>query len=748
MEYYYLFLVGILFLLAISDLIVGVANDATNFLNSAVGSKTAPLRIIMLVASLGVLLGAVFSSGMMEVARNGIFRPEMFVFKEIMLIFLTVMITDVILLDLFNTYGFPTSTTVSLVFEMLGSAVAISLMKISQTAEYTLLDMGQFLNTSKVLAIVSSILASVVVGFIVGAVVQYLARLLFSFKLHKTQKYFGALWGGLCVALILYFIVFKGMKGSSLISESAMNFLQDNAGLLLFSVFGIFVIVFQLLHWLFKFNALRFVVLLGTFALAMAFAGNDLVNFIGVPMAGLSSFQLFQSSGAVNPEAFSMIGLKGAVPTHEVILFFAGIIMILTLWFSKKAKNVIKTTVDLSRQDSGTERFQSTPLSRTLVKMFVGLNEKMTQFIPKKMNKSISRRFKPNKKADQTAAFDMLRASVNLMVASALIAFGTSLKLPLSTTYITFMVAMGTSLSDGAWGRDSAVYRITGVFSVIGGWFITAIAAFAVSLCFGFALYFGGYVAVVLMLLLVIVSAWRTQTLYKRREKNIENAEKSFCIKDADVPKIHQIASETLCVSLKKMSKIYNDTIVALREESIKKIEAARRDLMDIREQTKRMKAHLNTDIRSFSEVQIENVHYYVQSVNYLREVSYALKSFVDASFTHTNNKHKPLISEQQNELEELNRRLLTLFEMVERHIESEAYENAENSIGYEQELVLFIEQLNKKQMKRVKNGFCGTKNSMLYSAILTNTRNILLFVVLLLKSHREFAHEAQSVEH
>ncbi len=739
MEYYYLIIVGILFLLAISDLIVGVANDATNFLNSAIGAKAAPFKVIMSIAGVGVVLGAVFSSGMMEVARNGIFHPHMFYFNEIMLIFLAAMVTDVILLDLFNTYGFPTSTTVSLVFELLGAAVAISIMKIANSVEFTMLDLSSFLNTSKVLAIVSSILASVIIGFAVGAIIQYLARLLFTFKLHKTQKYFGAIWGGLCVTLISYFIVFKGMKGSSLMHEGTMEFLQAHIRVLMLAMFGITTVLLQLLYWLFRFNAMKFVVLLGTFALAMAFAGNDLVNFIGVPMAGLNSFQLYADSGATNPEMFSMEGLRGAVPTHEIILLAAGIVMILTLWFSKKAKTVIKTTVDLSRQDTGTERFNSTPLSRSIVKMFVGLNEQITKITPKKLSKRVDRRFKPNKKADQTAAFDMLRASVNLMVASTLIVFGTSLKLPLSTTYITFMVAMGTSLSDGAWGRDTAVYRVTGVFTVIGGWFVTAISAFSAALCIGFVLYFGGYVAVIIILAFVLFAMWRTQTLYKRREKNAVNAEKSFIIAKDDIPQIRQIAAETLCSSLQKMEILYSKTIDALGKENIKQLEAIRHDLADVREQTKLMKNHLNVTVQSFTENQIENTHHYVQAINYLREASHALKSFIEVIFEHTNNKHKPIIAQQQEELAELRERVITFFDMAKQHISTENYEAVEESIGYENEAVMYIETLNKKQMKRVKNGLCGTKNSLLFSAILTNTRNLLLFTTLLLKSHRDF---------
>ncbi|MDR0436670.1 MAG: inorganic phosphate transporter [Bacteroidales bacterium] len=746
MEYYYLIIVGILFLLAISDLIVGVANDAANFVGSAIGSKTATFKVVLAVASLGVLVGALSANGMMEVARSGIFNPTMFYFNEIMLIFLTAMLADILLLDLFNTYGFPTSTTISLIFELLGAAVAITIMKIVNTAELTMADLGSFLNTSRVVTIAFSILSSVVVGFVVAAIVQYFARLLFTFKLHKTQKFFGAIWGGICVTMILYFIVFKGMK--DFLKDNYLdlfNYLTEYQGFLMLASFAIIAVLLQAFYWIFKFNALRVIVLMGTFALAMAFAGNDLVNFIGVPVAGLNSFQLYQEAGAPDPNTFQMFGMAGRAEAPKIVLLGAGTIMILALWFSKKARNVTKMTVDLSRQDAGIERFGSTPLSRSVVKMFVALGEWITKITPKKLDRKISRRFKPSKKVDQTgAAFDMLRASVNLMVAASLIAFATSLRLPLSTTYITFMVAMGSSLSDGAWGRDSAVYRVTGMFSVIGGWFFTAISAFTIAFVIGMILYWGGTFGIIGMIILVAFSMWHTNKIHKRRTAATTKAEKSFIIEKDDVDKIQQIAAETLCSSLQRMDVMYSETIDALSKESIKQLEIVRHDLRDIRDETKLMKNNLNVTIQTFNEKQLENMHYYAQAVNYLREISFALKSFIETAFTHTNNKHKPFIAEQQNELAELNRRIHTFLEMVNNHISTENFGLLEETLGYEQETVLYIESINKKQMKRIKNGVCGTKNSLLYSSILTNTRNMLLFATLLLKAQRNFVKSSE----
>ncbi|MBE0640652.1 MAG: inorganic phosphate transporter, partial [Bacteroidales bacterium] len=486
MENLYLVMVIVLFALAISDLIVGVSNDAVNFLNSAIGSKAARYRTVMIVAALGVFVGATFSDGMMEVARKGIFHPEQFAFSEIMVIFVAVMITDVILLDLFNTYGFPTSTTVSLVFELLGSAVAIATFKIAAATGQSIADLGVYINSDKALAIISGILISVAVAFTVGAFVQYLARLLFSFNYERRVKYFGGLFGVFAVAMITYFMLIKGAKGSSLISEEFTLWIEEHALLVLGVTFAGFTVILQALNWLFKFNILRFVVLLGTFGLALAFAGNDLVNFIGVPVAGYESFRAYMATPGVSPDSFMMGVLREPVDTSSWFLLAAGFIMVVTLWTSRKAKSVVETTLNLSRQDEGVERFHSNPSSRFLVRAAIGASNGMSRILPNNIGSYIARQFHRNeevarKEKEDGISFDMIRASVNLVVASVLIAFGTSLKLPLSTTYVTFMVAMGTSLADRAWGRESAVYRISGVLSVIGGWFLTAIIAFSVA---------------------------------------------------------------------------------------------------------------------------------------------------------------------------------------------------------------------------------------------------------------------------
>ncbi|MEE4256001.1 MAG: inorganic phosphate transporter, partial [Bacteroidales bacterium] len=484
METFYLVLVIVLFALAISDLIVGVSNDAVNFLNSAIGAKAAPFKIIMIVAALGVLVGATFSSGLMEVARKGIFHPGQFYFSEIMIIFLAVMITDVILLDTFNTFGLPTSTTVSIVFELLGGAVAISLIKIYGSMD-TLSDMGKYINSSNALMIIFGILLSVAVAFTVGAVVQYLARLMFTFNYKKNLKYFGSLWGGIALTAITYFMIIKGAKGASFMNDDVKNFIEVNQWTIVAFSFVFWTILFQVLSMISKrINVLKIIVLVGTFALAMAFAGNDLVNFIGVPLAGYESFLAFLKSPGTDPNAMFMTALSGKIKTDTWMLLVAGLIMVATLYKSKKARSVVTTSLDLSRQNEGSERFNSTLFSRVLVRHTMNVAKGINYMIPAGVRNAINNRFDIEKVKESNieqqkkdaVSFDMIRASVNLVVASILIAFGTSMKLPLSTTYVTFMVVMGTSLADGAWGRESAVYRVTGVISVIGGWFLTALS--------------------------------------------------------------------------------------------------------------------------------------------------------------------------------------------------------------------------------------------------------------------------------
>ncbi len=470
--------------LAIIDLVVGVSNDAVNFLNSAIGSKAISFKTTMIVASLGVLVGALFSSGMMEIARSGIFVPSMFSFNDVMIIFLAVMISDILLLDVFNSMGLPTSTTVSIIFELLGAAVCLAIYKI-YTNEDDFSTLGTYINTKKASEIVYSILLSVILSFSIGGLVQYLSRLIFTFHYEKKLKYFGAVFGGIAITAITFFILIKGLKGVSFISKDQYNWIKENQLMIIGFNFIFFTILSQVFSSVFKINILRVIIVIGTFALALAFAGNDLVNFIGVPIAAFNSYEIFQTSG-VSGDVFMM----GALADDNIVapfyfLLFAGLVMVITLWTSKKAKSVIETGVNLSRQGDGVEKFAPNSASRFIVRTGVYIGEGLNYFLPKKIQIHIDKRFekveKKSKNSEDEPAFDMVRASVNLMVASILISIGTSMKLPLSTTYVTFMVAMGTSFADRAWDRESAVYRIAGVFNVIGGWFFTAIVAFIMS---------------------------------------------------------------------------------------------------------------------------------------------------------------------------------------------------------------------------------------------------------------------------
>ncbi len=492
MEDIYILMLVALTVLAIIDLIVGVSNDAVNFLNSAIGSKAVSIKTILIIASVGVALGAITSSGMMEVARKGIFNPSEFYFNEIMFIFMAVMITDILLLDVFNSLGMPTSTTVSIVFELLGAAVAISLIKISNNGE-SFSEVGKYINTATALLIISGILLSVFIAFSIGAIVQFFSRLLYSFQFDKKKNYINALFGGFAITAITYFIFVKGMKGTPFYGD-VKHLIEGRTFEIIFYGFVFWTILSQLLIMLFKVNILKFIVIIGTFSLAMAFAGNDLVNFIGVPIAALNSWQEWSASG-IPANEFSMGVLAKKVPSNPVLLFIAGMIMVVTLWFSKKAKTVIETGINLSRQGEGHEKFQPNAASRVVVRGAILFSLGLSKVVPKRTLKWIDSKFQrpvvelPKDKSYEMPAFDMVRASVNLFVAGILISIGTSLKLPLSTTYVTFMVAMGTSLADRAWGRESAVYRVAGVFNVIGGWFLTAFTAFTVSAIFAYIIY-------------------------------------------------------------------------------------------------------------------------------------------------------------------------------------------------------------------------------------------------------------------
>ena len=747
METFYLILVIVLFALAISDLIVGVSNDAVNFLNSAIGAKAAPFKVIMLIAALGVLVGATFSSGLMEVARKGIFHPGQFYFSEIMIIFLAVMITDVILLDAFNTFGLPTSTTVSIVFELLGGAVAISLLKIYSSTE-TLADLGKYINSEKALAIISGILVSVVIAFTVGAVIQYIARFAFTFNYKKNLRYFGALWGGIAITIITYFMLIKGAKGASFMDEATTDWITHNQWkIVMFSLAG-WTIFLQMLSIVYKkLDVLKVIVLVGTFALAMAFAGNDLVNFIGVPLAGYESFLEFQRSGAAS-DNFLMTALAGKIHTDTYMLLIAGLIMVVTLYKSKKARSVVTTSLDLSRQDEGSERFSSTLFSRVIVRQTRAIASGISYMIPAIVKTKMNERFdfvkvkesNIEQQRKDASSFDMLRASVNLVVASILIAFGTSLKLPLSTTYVTFMVAMGTSLADGAWGRESAVYRVTGVFSVIGGWFLTALTAFTVAFILAMVISFGQMPAVIILVVLAAIIVFRTHLLHKKREEKKSARERTASIDEAlSSQNIVDQCSVTVIEILEEVPEVFFSVIKGLGNEDLKKLRKKSKETSELNKKAKYLKDNIYRTIDQLEEDSIETGHYYVQVLDFLREITRSVHFIAKSATTHVDNNHKGLLPDQVEELNQLNTRISALFINILNAIKSHDYTEVDDIIKKQQELLRLIEHVNKKQIKRIKHHEAGTKNSLMYMGLLGEIKNILFFTINLLKSQRDF---------
>ncbi len=749
MENFYLVLVVVLFALAISDLIVGVSNDAVNFLNSAIGSKAAPKWVIFLMASLGVLIGATFSSGMMEVARKGIFHPEMFYFSEIMIIFMAVMITDVILLDMFNTFGMPTSTTVSIVFELLGAAVAVSVVKIKTAGDSVVLELAKYINSEKALAIITGILISVIIAFTVGAIVQYIARLVFSFNYKRPMKYFGSVFGGLAITAITYFILIKGMKGSSYASLELDNgltiqeWLKANSGLVLLYSFIFWVSFIQLLKWVFNINILKIVVLAGTFALAMAFAGNDLVNFIGVPLAGFNSFKEWVAAGATSPDSFSMEMLAGKVGTPTYMLLIAGLVMIITLIFSKKAKSVIATSLDLSRQNEGSERFGSSFIARFIVRRTTNFNKNITRYMPAVVSNAIQSRFIPvevsGDESGEGPAFDMIRASVNLVVASILIAIGTSLKLPLSTTYVTFMVAMGTSLSDRAWDRESAVYRISGVFAVIGGWFLTAIIAFTVSGVVALTIVVSGKYMIFVFVIIALIMVFRTHVLLKKRA-SLKMVEDEDSIEEEDaLEEVIEKSSKQLVKAIVSTNKIVSLGIESFLKEDRVGLKLAEDACTAFSKKAKKNKDKVFSTIQKLSESSVDTGHFYVQMMEHKREMAHSVHFMLSPLVKHVENNHKPFIEEQIDELTNLTTAIDSFFNYLLHSVKEGKFDELDNIIRERDKIFEMLRQIEKNQIKRIKNRVVNTRNSQLLFKLNSEIENLLLHTVNLVKSQRDF---------
>ena len=743
MENIYILMLIALVTLAIIDLVVGVSNDAVNFLNSAIGSKVVSMRTIMIVASLGIAVGAIFSSGMMEVARKGIFNPGEFYFNEIMIIFMAVMVTDVLLLDFFNTLGMPTSTTVSIVFELLGAAVAMALIKIAVSDVETMANLSQYINTEKAVLIISGIFLSVIVAFSIGAIVQYLSRLFLTFNFEQKPKIYGALFSGIALSAITYFIFMKGLKGTA--------YYKDIAGVLagneVYHILGSFVFWTALSYVLtkfLKFNLYKIIITVGTFALALAFAGNDLVNFIGVPMAAWNSYEAWSVSGVAANE-FNMSVLAGKVPTPTVFLFVAGMIMVLTLWFSSKAKKVAATEVNLARQTEGHERFQPNNLSRVIVRSSLGLINGLGLILPKKAQRKIENRFEkpvinlPKKKVYEMPAFDAVRASTNLMVAGILISIATSYKLPLSTTYVTFMVAMGTSLADRAWDRESAVYRVAGVLNVIGGWFFTAFIAFVTAGIFTYLIHLGGITAVGLILLLVFFLLVRNFINHRKEEKEI--AQKRV-IKRAELITAKEVIEETsdhIAEVITRVDKLYSNVVTNLSLQDLSNLKKTDKHVIKLNAEVDALKEEAFYFIKSMEDSSVEASRFYLLVLGYLQDISQSISYISKASFKHVNNNHKNLKKGQIKDLRIIDNQLSAMLKEIALIFEERKFGNISKIVGEKQELLDHVSKSIEKQIERIRTEESSPKNTTLYFGNLLETKDLISAIMSLLELYQEF---------
>ncbi|MBT8262111.1 MAG: inorganic phosphate transporter [Bacteroidia bacterium] len=745
MDNIYLMMIVALAILAVADLVVGVSNDAINFLNSAIGSKAIPFKAIMIIASLGIFVGAISSSGLMEVARKGIFVPGEFYFDEIMIIFMAVMITDILLLDFFNTLGLPTSTTVSIVFELLGAAVVMSLIKISNSDTAVLGDLGNYINTAKAMEIISGILLSVVIAFSVGAIVQYLSRLIFTFHYEKKIKNFGALFGGVALTAITYFIFMKGLKGTPYYGDMK-DILEGNE---LYIIAGSFVLwtALSLLYMnVLKKNILIIVIAVGTFGLALAFSGNDLVNFIGVPMAAFHSYEAWSVSG-VEATAFSMDVLDKKVPAEPLLLFIAGGVMVVTLWFSKKARTVADTEIGLATQDETKEKFKPNLLSRAVVKGSTKLATILGAAIPKSTQKRINSSFEvpvvtlPKHKTYELPAFDQIRASVNLMVAGVLISIATSMKLPLSTTYVTFMVAMGTSLADRAWGRESAVYRVAGVLNVIGGWFFTAFSAFVAAGTMAYLIYIGKAPMIAVLLLLAVLLLIRNYIAHKKQSNVITEPDKLKKAESNTVQGIIEESADNIAKAASRTNKIYSSIINGLAKEDEAKLKKSRLKVDQLSEEVDELRNNIFYYIKNLDETSVRGSNFYIMVLAYLTDVTQSLEYIAKVSYKHVRNHHKTLRYNQIKDLQQIDSSFEHLLKDIQSIFKNREFEQLEDILIRKERAFNDISDMIQDQIKRTRTEESSPKNTTLYFSLLLETKDLVTAMMNLMeeyyKSHK-----------
>lgn len=740
MDNIYLLMIVALVGLAIADLVVGVSNDAVNFLNSAIGSKAIPFKGILIIASLGIFIGAVFSSGMMEVARKGIFVPSEFYFDEIMIIFMAVMITDILLLDFFNTIGLPTSTTVSIVFELLGAAVIMALIKIGNNDAETISSLAKYINTDKAVEIIVGIVLSIVIAFTIGAVVQYLSRLIFTFHIEQKMKYFGAIFGGLALTAISYFIFMKGLKGTPFYGNFKGLFETNTVAIIGIS-FVILTLFSQLFMTIFKKSILIVVIAVGSFSLALAFAGNDLVNFIGVPMAAYHSYIDWSASGIAASE-YSMSSLEKAVPAEPFLLFAAGAIMVLTLWFSKKARTVSDTEIDLARQGEGHEKFNPNGLSRILVKSSTQFALVLNKIVPTSLQKKIDSRFEkpvidlPKHKAYELPAFDMIRASINLVVAGILIATATSMKLPLSTTYVTFMVAMGTSLADRAWGRESAVYRVAGVLKVIGGWFFTAFVAFTAAGTLTYLIYIGRGAMIAVLLLLAVLLLVRNYISHKNKVKLKLDKSGLKKTESKTVQGIIQESAENISNVVSRSNKIYTDMLRGLAKQDTKKLKKSKKGVKKLNDEVEELRDNIFYFIKNLDDTSVRGSNFYIIILGYLTDVVQSLEFISKTSYKHVNNNHKALRFNQIKDLQEIDRHLEELLNEIEDIFNKKEFERIGELLNNKDEIFNSLSQKIEKQIARTRTEESSPKNTALYFSLLLETKDLVSALMNLMQEY------------
>lgn len=746
MDNIYFLMIIALAVLAIADLVVGVSNDAVNFLNSAIGSKAISFKSIMIIASIGIACGAIFSSGLMEVARKGIFNPGEFYFQEIMFIFMAVMITDILLLDFFNSHGLPTSTTVSIVFELLGAAVAMSLLKIG-AANGDFSDVVNYINTSKAVQIISGILLSVFVAFSIGAVVQWISRLLMSYDFEKKAKWSGALFGGIALSSIAYFILMKGIKGTPYASETfdiiggmkIKDFLEAEVVPIIIVNFVLWSFLSYILIYFTKINIYKVIIGVGTFALALAFAGNDLVNFIGVPIAAWQSYEAWVVSGVPATE-FSMDVLSNKVPTPTLLLFVSGIIMVATLWLSKKARYVADTEINLSREGEAKERFQPNFISRGLVRIASKASLYTMGLLPKNLKAKIDRQFeKPTialsqDRTHKLPAFDMVRAAVNLMVAGILISIATSYKLPLSTTYVTFMVAMGTSLADRAWGAESAVYRVAGVLNVIGGWFGTAIIAFIAAGTVLTLINFGKGAAIAILLFTAILLLVRNYSAYNKKIKEQKAEDTLNRAESSSIQGVIEESASNIANVIKRTNKIYTNSINGLAKQDLDLLKKNKKQGAKLSSEIEDLRNNLFFFIKNLDEANVGASNFYINILGHLTDIAQSLEYIGKVSHTHVHNNHKKLKYNQIKELKELDLRLEKLFLDTQQIFENRTFEEVGSALEDKNALFELMSDKIQRQVARTRTEESSPKNTTLYFSILTESKDLVEVIFELLE--------------